>query len=243
MHDGPAQSLTNIVLQAQIVERLVASDPASSAGEVQPARRDGPADARRDEDLHLRRPADGPRRPRPRPDAPAGDAGAQPRGPTCRSSSNRWDRTAGCRWTSRAACSGCSTRPSRGTSAAGPGPGVDAARLERAPDGRRRRDARGRAEPVPTADSRDPDRGGRQEPAAGARSTRRGAAGGEAQGVPRRPSARCGRRPARRRRGARSRTVPRRSASRPSCRTTGAHLHLAADLPSAEVPAAAGAAS
>jgi two-component system sensor histidine kinase DegS len=34
MHDGPAQSLTNIVLQAQIVERLVASDPAASAGEV-----------------------------------------------------------------------------------------------------------------------------------------------------------------------------------------------------------------
>jgi two-component system sensor histidine kinase DegS len=34
MHDGPAQSLTNIVLQAQIVEKLVASDPASSAGEV-----------------------------------------------------------------------------------------------------------------------------------------------------------------------------------------------------------------
>jgi two-component system sensor histidine kinase DegS len=34
MHDGPAQSLTNIVLQAQIVERLVTSDPAASAGEV-----------------------------------------------------------------------------------------------------------------------------------------------------------------------------------------------------------------
>jgi two-component system, NarL family, sensor histidine kinase DegS len=34
MHDGPAQSLTNIVLQAQIVERLVASDPAASANEV-----------------------------------------------------------------------------------------------------------------------------------------------------------------------------------------------------------------
>ena len=34
MHDGPAQSLTNIVLQAQIVERLVASDPASARGEV-----------------------------------------------------------------------------------------------------------------------------------------------------------------------------------------------------------------
>jgi two-component system sensor histidine kinase DegS len=34
MHDGPAQSLTNIVLQAQIVERLIASDPASARGEV-----------------------------------------------------------------------------------------------------------------------------------------------------------------------------------------------------------------
>ena len=34
MHDGPAQSLTNIVLQAQIVERLVADDPASARGEV-----------------------------------------------------------------------------------------------------------------------------------------------------------------------------------------------------------------
>jgi len=35
MHDGPAQSLTNIVLQAQIVERLVAKDPAQAQGEVQ----------------------------------------------------------------------------------------------------------------------------------------------------------------------------------------------------------------
>jgi hypothetical protein len=34
MHDGPAQSLTNIVLQAQIVERLVQRDPTSAAGEV-----------------------------------------------------------------------------------------------------------------------------------------------------------------------------------------------------------------
>jgi two-component system sensor histidine kinase DegS len=34
MHDGPAQSLTNIVLQAQIVERLVAKDPAQALGEV-----------------------------------------------------------------------------------------------------------------------------------------------------------------------------------------------------------------
>ena len=34
MHDGPAQSLTNIVLQAQIVERLVATDPARAGLEV-----------------------------------------------------------------------------------------------------------------------------------------------------------------------------------------------------------------
>jgi two-component system, NarL family, sensor histidine kinase DegS len=34
MHDGPAQSLTNIVLQAQIVERLVARDPELARGEV-----------------------------------------------------------------------------------------------------------------------------------------------------------------------------------------------------------------
>lgn len=34
MHDGPAQSLTNIVLQAQIVERLVLTDPQMAAGEV-----------------------------------------------------------------------------------------------------------------------------------------------------------------------------------------------------------------
>jgi two-component system, NarL family, sensor histidine kinase DegS len=34
MHDGPAQSLTNIVLQAQIVERLVQRDPTSAAEEV-----------------------------------------------------------------------------------------------------------------------------------------------------------------------------------------------------------------
>jgi two-component system sensor histidine kinase DegS len=34
MHDGPAQSLTNIVLQAQIVERLVATDPAKAGNEV-----------------------------------------------------------------------------------------------------------------------------------------------------------------------------------------------------------------
>lgn len=35
MHDGPAQSLTNIVLQAQIVDRLMAKDPGKAAAEVQ----------------------------------------------------------------------------------------------------------------------------------------------------------------------------------------------------------------
>jgi two-component system, NarL family, sensor histidine kinase DegS len=34
MHDGPAQSLTNIVLQAQIVERLMSSDPERARHEV-----------------------------------------------------------------------------------------------------------------------------------------------------------------------------------------------------------------
>jgi two-component system sensor histidine kinase DegS len=34
MHDGPAQSLTNIVLQAQIVERLMGRDPEGAKGEV-----------------------------------------------------------------------------------------------------------------------------------------------------------------------------------------------------------------
>ncbi|HEY7701502.1 MAG TPA: histidine kinase [Candidatus Limnocylindrales bacterium] len=35
MHDGPAQSLTNIVLQAQIVSRLMDSDPSGAAREVE----------------------------------------------------------------------------------------------------------------------------------------------------------------------------------------------------------------
>ena len=34
MHDGPAQSLTNIVLQAQIVERLLDRDPSQAKAEI-----------------------------------------------------------------------------------------------------------------------------------------------------------------------------------------------------------------
>ena len=35
MHDGPAQSMTNIVMQAQIVERLLDRDPATARAEVE----------------------------------------------------------------------------------------------------------------------------------------------------------------------------------------------------------------
>lgn len=35
LHDGPAQSLTNIVLQAQIVDRLLSRDPEAAAAEVE----------------------------------------------------------------------------------------------------------------------------------------------------------------------------------------------------------------
>src|SRR6185369_6792538 len=35
MHDGPAQSLTNIVLQAQIVDRFLEKDPAKAQAEVE----------------------------------------------------------------------------------------------------------------------------------------------------------------------------------------------------------------
>ena len=49
--------LTNIVLQAQIVERLVDRDPAQARGELRLLVADGPADAGRHQELHLRRPA------------------------------------------------------------------------------------------------------------------------------------------------------------------------------------------
>ena len=75
MHDGPAQSLTNIVLQAQIVERLLERDPLQAKGELRLLVHDGPADPGRDQDLHLRRAADGARRPGAGAHPPAGDAG------------------------------------------------------------------------------------------------------------------------------------------------------------------------
>ena len=71
MHDGPAQSLTNIVLQAQIVERLLDRDPSPGKGRDRATDRHGPAHAGRDQDVHLRRPADGPGRSRARAHAAA----------------------------------------------------------------------------------------------------------------------------------------------------------------------------
>ena len=115
MHDGPAQSLTNIVLQAQIVERLVDQDPASASAEVHQLV------AMVQQTLEATKTFIFDVRPMvlddlgPRADAAPGDARARPSAPASRSSSNRSAPTDGCRWTSRAGCSGSSTRPSRAT--------------------------------------------------------------------------------------------------------------------------------
>ena len=109
MHDGPAQSLTNIVLQAQIVERLVARDPEMARGEVRQlvAMVQQTLDATKSfifdvrpmvlDDLGL---------------VPTLRRSVRERGQRAgvTSSSNRWGRTGACRWSSRAACSGSSTR-------------------------------------------------------------------------------------------------------------------------------------
>ncbi len=64
---------------------------------------DGPADAGGDEDLHLRRPAHGPRRPGAGPDAAPRRPRSQPAGAGARSSSTRWAPTGASRWSSRRA--------------------------------------------------------------------------------------------------------------------------------------------
>ena len=107
---GPAQSLTNIVLQAQIVERLFAARPGpaprassgcsfrwSSRPSTRP-RTSSSTCARWCSTTWASCPRSGARR--------ASAAGAR----TCRWSSSRWAGTGGCRWTSRARCSGSSTR-------------------------------------------------------------------------------------------------------------------------------------
>ncbi len=69
MHDGPAQSLANIALQSEIVERLVSARRSATPGGAEPLRGMVQSDADRHQGLHLRRAADGPRRPRAGADA------------------------------------------------------------------------------------------------------------------------------------------------------------------------------
>ena len=79
MHDGPAQSLTNIAAAGP--DRGAAPGPRSqpqARTEIGAARRDGPAHARRHQDVHLRCPAHGPRRPGPRAHAPPRGPGPRP---------------------------------------------------------------------------------------------------------------------------------------------------------------------
>jgi len=116
MHDGPAQSLTNIVLQAQIVQRLVDRDPASAAAEVRQliAMVQHTLDATKSfifdvrsmvlDDLGL---------------VPTLRRGTRERGRRAGIAvdSTRWARTAACRWTWRVTSFGCSTKPLPATSA------------------------------------------------------------------------------------------------------------------------------
>ena len=111
MHDGPAQSIANIALQAQIVERLFERDPKGAQVELNALRDDGRGGARGDQGLHLRRPTHGPRRPRPGTDpAPVGRRADQATG--CdRSLRIGRDRTGVWRQNSRAPYSASSTTP------------------------------------------------------------------------------------------------------------------------------------
>ena len=91
--------------------------PGHGPGRGPPAHRHGPADPRRHEDVHLRCPPHGPRRPRPPGHAASCRAGARPPRRASRSSSTRWARTGACRRTSSPACSGSWTTPWRPISA------------------------------------------------------------------------------------------------------------------------------
>ncbi len=115
MHDGPAQSLTNIVLQAQIVERLVDQEPANAGTEVRQlvAMVQQTLEATKSFIFDVR-------------PMVLDDLGLVPT--LRRSARERGQRTGvpvefdsmgptgGCRWTSRAGCSGSSTRRWRPTS-------------------------------------------------------------------------------------------------------------------------------
>ena len=105
MHDGPAQSLTNIVLQAQIVERLIASDPAAAKPETReliamvqststPRSRSSSTSGRWSSTTSgWCRPC-------------AGRPGTADGGPGSPSTSTRWVAIGVCRWSSSRGCSG-----------------------------------------------------------------------------------------------------------------------------------------
>jgi two-component system sensor histidine kinase DegS len=112
MHDGPAQSLTNIVLQAQIVERLLDRDPPQAKTEI------GQLKDMVQHTLDATKTFIFDVRPMVLDDLGwsrrcvawlAIAAGAR----RSRSSSSRTERIGGCRWTSRARYSGLSTKRSR----------------------------------------------------------------------------------------------------------------------------------
>ena len=116
MHDGPAQSLTNIVLQAQIVDRLLERDPGHGQGRAAacwcrwssrrwtPPRPSSSTSGRWCSTTWAWCPRSG---------APRVTGAAARRSPP---SSSRWARTGACRWTWRAPSSGSWTRPSPRTS-------------------------------------------------------------------------------------------------------------------------------
>ena len=111
MHDGPAQSLTNIVLQAQIVDRLAGAGPGHGQGRAPacscrwssrrwtPPRPSSSTSGRWCSTTWASCPRSG---------APRVTGAAVRTSP---SSSSRWARTGACRWTSRAPSSGSWTRP------------------------------------------------------------------------------------------------------------------------------------
>ena len=60
MHDGPAQSLANIALQSEIVQRLASRGDARTPAELEAAAPDGQPRAGGDQGVHLRGATDGP---------------------------------------------------------------------------------------------------------------------------------------------------------------------------------------
>ena len=211
---GPEPDQHRAARQAQTVERLGHRRPGFLRWGGPPAGLDGPADPRRDEDVHLRRATDGPRRPWSGADPPMRDARAKQRaGVFVEFESLGHDRRLPM---DREQHVPMLDEAFAGYLGASPGAGHDAPRLERA---LRRRTSSRRAvvEPMPTSNVAIPtEEAGKDLPPALAalveerRAAERDAADAAIQAataiLPRRP-------------GARSRTMRHRSESRPSSRT------------------------